>query len=92
MQVRRLFKAEPITAKRSTFWTAGEFVLTSNSKFYSIKDEPIGDHPVDNDYPPYWRDLKNVEKGGIEIGKLFQLINFQFFQLYELLFSRKPRL
>lgn len=66
-----IFKKDFIVSA-DKLWLGGEFVVQQNSTVEVTKKGQLEEYPAVNVYPPFWRDLKDVQSGGTEIG-MFKL-------------------
>lgn len=72
LKIGRLFTTE--AALQPKLWTGGEFVLTDESKVTVVKGGERVEYPLNNVYPPYWRNIKDIKSGDTEIGLSIFLI------------------
>lgn len=57
--------------KQVSLWKDGQFVFGPKSKINVLNEGTAAEYPTDNFYPPYWRDIKQVQSGDDNLGKQF---------------------
>lgn len=56
------------------FWKHGEFYYTKESTFTVVEETPFAEYQSEYKFPPFWRAIKDITIGEIEIGKGINLI------------------
>lgn len=59
---------EPNSSMPAGLYTDGEFTFATESSLKICQEGSYEEYPTVNEYPPFWRDLKQIKQGESEIG------------------------
>lgn len=67
--VNKFYEPTNILPAQKSLCIGCELALTDMSKVVVTEKGAFVEYPTENNFPPYWRDLKDMKKGEVDLGK-----------------------